>query len=85
MSDLCPDIEPDSDSSDYGSSDEVIKYQENTDYNEQEEVILVPLSNPRRLRRGDKKALQLLKSDIENSNDKLFFIKHRTTGSEQAK
>ena len=32
-----------------------------------------------------KRATQLLKIDIENSNKKIFFIKHRDTGSEQAK
>ena len=32
-----------------------------------------------------KRATQLLKIDIETSNKKLFFIKHRDTGSEQAK
>ena len=85
VSDLWPDIEPDNDSSDDGSSDEVRKYQDNPDYQEQEEVMSVPRRNPRILRQGNKREIQLLKSNIKNSNDKLFFVKHRTTGSEQAK
>ena len=64
MYDLCPDIEPDSESSDDGSSDEVSKYQEIPDDQEQEEVIPVPRRNPRILRQGYKRSLQLLKSDI---------------------
>ena len=36
VSDLWPDIKPDSDSSDDGSSDEVSKYQDNPDDQEQE-------------------------------------------------
>ena len=64
MSSLWPDIEPDSDSSDYEESDEGRKYQDKTYYHEQEEVASFPCSNPRRLRQGDKRALQLIKSGI---------------------
>ena len=53
VSDLWPDIDPDSDSSDDGSSDTVRKYQENPDDKEKEEVISVPCRNLRRLIRGD--------------------------------
>ena len=55
--DLLPDIEPDSDSSNYGSSDEGSKDQENPYYQEQEELVLVPRSNPRRIRQVDQRAL----------------------------
>ena len=85
MSDLWPDIDPASDYSDDGSSDEVRKSQDNPDYQEQGEVVSVLRRNPRRFRQGNKRSLQLLKSDIESSNDKLFFINHRATGSAQAK
>ena len=64
MSDLWPDIEPDSYSSDDGSGGEGIKYQENPYVQENEEVILVPLRKPIRLRRGDQIALSQLKSYI---------------------
>ena len=37
------------------------------------------------LERVKKRALQLIKSDIENSNDKLSFINHRATVLAQAK
>ena len=76
LSDLWLDIYTDSDSSDGGSSEELRKYQYNPDYQEQKEVISVPRKNPRRLRQDDKWTLQMLKIDIENSNDKLFFIKN---------
>ena len=85
MSDLWPDIEPDSESINYGSGDYGIKYQDNPDDQEQEEAVLATFRNPRRLILGDKRALQLLKIYIENSNDKIFFIKNRSTGSAQAK
>ena len=45
-----------------------MKDQENPDDQKQEEVVPVPLINLRILRQGEKWALQLLKSDIENSN-----------------
>ena len=64
MSGLCPDIDPDSDSTYDGSSDEVSKDQENLDDQEQEEVVSVPCGNPRRIRRVDKSSLQRHKSDI---------------------
>ena len=82
---LWPYIEPDIESCDYGSIYELSKYQENPDSQEEEEVVSVPRRNPRRLRWGNKKAMQLLKNYIENSNDNLFFVKHITTGSAQAK
>ena len=85
VSDLWPEIEPNSDSRDDGASDEGGKYQENPDDQEQEEAVLATFRNPRRLILGDKRALQLLKIYIENSNDKIFFIKNRSTGSAQAK
>ena len=65
VSDLWTDIEPDGDSSNNGSSYEGSKYQENPNYQEQEEVVLVPRRNPRRTRQGDKRALIQIKSDIE--------------------
>ena len=63
---LWPDIEPGSDSSNDGSNDEVSKYQENHYDQEKEEVISVLRRNPKRLIRGGKMALQLIRSDIEN-------------------
>ena len=82
---LWPDIEPDIDSN-YGESrNEVIKDQDNLEVQEQEEVVLVPCRNPRRLRRLDQRSLRKLKSEIESSKDKLFFIKHMATGSPQTK
>ena len=81
VSDLWPDIEPASDSSDYGSSDEGRKDQYNPDGQEQEEVELVTHRNPRRLIGGDQIALSQLKSYIERSKYKLFFINHRSAGS----
>ena len=53
MSDLWPDIDPDSDSINDESSDKGSKYQENSDYQEHEEVVLFPHRNPRRLRGGN--------------------------------
>ena len=41
--------------------------------------------NPRRLRWGNQRALQLIKSNIEKPKDNLFFVKQRATGSAQAK
>ena len=46
VSDSWLDIEPDSDSRDDGSSDEVSKYQDNPDDQEQEKVVLFPRRNP---------------------------------------
>ena len=57
MSDLLPYIEPGGDSSNDGSNDEGIKDQYNPDYQGQEEVFLVPRRNPRRLKRGDQRAV----------------------------
>ena len=54
VSALCPDIERDSNSSDYGSIDGVSKDQKNPGDHKQEEVVPVPLRNPSRLRQGDK-------------------------------
>ena len=85
MSDLWPDIDPDSDSSNYGSWYEGIKYQDNPENQEQEKVLLFPHMNPRSLIQGDQRALNQLKSDIERSKDKLFFIKHIDAGSIHAK
>ena len=85
MSDLWTDIEPDGDSSYNESSYEGRKYQENLDYQEQEEVVLVPRRNPRRVRRDDQRAFIQLKSDIERSKYKLFFIKHMYEGLTQSK
>ena len=85
MSDLWTDIELDSESSDDRPSDELIKKQENTDDQEQDEVVSVPQRNPRRLIRGDQRALRLIKGDIEKSKDTIFFIKHRSTESVQSK
>ena len=85
VSDLCPYIEPNSDSIDDGSSDEGSKYQDNPYDHKQEEVVSVTRRNPRRLRRGDQRSLKLLKTDIEKSKDKLFFIKHRDVVSSQVK
>ena len=61
---LWPYIDPDIESSDDGASDEGIKEQENPYNQEQEEVVLVPRRNPRRLRRGDQISLSQIKSDI---------------------
>ena len=85
VSDLWPDIYPDSDSSNDRSSDEGIKDQDNPNYQEQEELVLVPHRNSRRLRRGDQRSLIQLKIYIERSKDKLFFIKHMSAGSTHTK
>ena len=53
VSDLCPYIAIDSYSINDGSSDEGRKYRDNSDYQEQEEVVSVPHMNPRRLRQDD--------------------------------
>ena len=50
VSGLLPDIESEIDFIDGGSSNEGVKYQENLEDKEQEEVLLVPCRNPRRLR-----------------------------------
>ena len=85
MSDLWPDIEPDSDSSGGGSSNEGSKEQDNPEDQEQEELILYSHRNPRRLIRGGQRELRQTKSEIESSKDKLFFIKHISAGSTQDK
>ena len=69
---LCPDIDPDSDSSDDGSRDKRSKYQENLGVLKQEEVVFVPHSNPRRLREGYQRELQLIKSYIKNQRISSF-------------
>ena len=61
---LWTDIEPDSDSINYGSCDELSKYQENSDNRLYEELLLVPRRNPRRIIRGDQRALSQIKIDI---------------------
>ena len=50
VTDLWTDVDPGINYSNGGSSDEVIKYQENHDDQEQEKVVSAPLNNPRRLR-----------------------------------
>ena len=60
VSDLWPDMYPDSDYNYYESSDEGRKYQENPDDQEQEEVVLVPRGNPINLRQSDQRALRHL-------------------------
>ena len=72
MSDLCPDIEPDSDSSNDGSINEGGKDQEKPEYQEQKEAVLVPCRNPRRIRRGEQRSLIQIKSDSEISKDVPF-------------
>ena len=57
MSDLWTYIDPDIDYSNYGPIDEGKKYQENPDYKEQEEVVLVPCRIPRWIRQGDQREL----------------------------
>ena len=76
MYDLWLDIEPTSDHSVDGSSDKGIKDQDNLDDNEQK-VVLAPCNNPRRIIRGDQRALRHIKSKIKSSNYKLFFINNR--------
>ena len=76
VSNLCQDIDPVSDSSNYGSSDEGSKEQENPYCQEQEELVLIPRRNPRSLRRGYQRSLIQNKIDIEISKDKIFFIEH---------
>ena len=61
MSDLWPDIEPDSDSSDYGSRYEGIKNQDDLDDQEQE-VVSYKHRNTRSIIRGGQRSLRNLKS-----------------------
>ena len=82
---LWPYIEPDSDSSDCVSSNEGSKDKSKSDYQEQKEVVLFPHRNPRKLKQDDQRSLSQLKSNIERSNDKLFFIKHMSTGLTHSK
>ena len=84
-SDLWPYIDTDSNSSNYGSDDEGIKDQENPYYQEQKEAVFFPSRNPRITRQGNQRALIKLKSDIEISKDKLFFIKHMSDGPTRTK
>ena len=84
VSDLGPDIEPDSHSSVDGLSYQGIKYQKNLD-NQEHEVTPDTRSNPIWIIRGDQRALRQLKIEIESSKDKLFFTKHIYVGSTQAK
>ena len=83
MSDLWTDIELDSDSSYDGSRYEGIKYQENPEDQEKEEVVSVPRRTPMRLILGDQRSLRHLKSEIEKSKDKIIFIKNIAAGSTQ--
>ena len=53
VSDLCPDIEPDSDSSNYEPRDEERKDQETLYYQDQKVFVLIPCRNPRSLRQDD--------------------------------
>ena len=62
MSNLWPDIYPDSESINYGSGDYGIKYQDNPDDQEQEEAVLVTRRKSSRLRLGDQTALRQIKS-----------------------
>ena len=64
VSDLCPDVYPDSDYSDYGSSEKLSKYHGNPDDQEQEEVVSVTCRNPRSIRRCDQRTISHLKSEI---------------------
>ena len=72
MSDLWPDIEPDSESSVDRSSDKRRKYQEDLDDQEKEEVVSSTLSNPRSIRKGDQRELRNLKCEIKISKDNIF-------------
>ena len=85
MSDLWPDIAPNSDSSNDGSSDYGRKYQENPDDQEQEEVVLFTHRKPRRLIQVDQRALRQIKSEIKSSKDKLFLIKNTAAGPTKSK
>ena len=73
MSDLWPDIEPVSDSSDDGSINEGSKDQENPDDQKHKKVVSITYMNLMSLRRGNQRALRLIKINIEKSKDKLFF------------
>ena len=55
VSDLCSDVDPDSDSSGEGSSDKGFKNQGNLEEQKQEELVRVTCRNPRRLRWGDQR------------------------------
>ena len=59
VSDLWPDIEPDSDSSDCVSSNEGSKDKSKSDYQEQKEVVLFPHRNPRNLKQDDQRSFKL--------------------------
>ena len=72
MSDLWPDIEPDSESSVDRSSDKGRKYQEDLDDQEKEEVVSSTLRNPRSIRKGDQRELRNLKCEIKISKDNIF-------------
>ena len=74
MSDIWIDIEPDSNSINDESSDEGRKDQQNSDYQEQEEVVLVPHRNSGRIRRVDQISFIHIYSDIERSKDKMFSL-----------
>ena len=80
MSDLWTYIESDGDSSDDGLSDEGITDQENPDDQEQEGVLPIPRSNPRRIIWGEQRSLIQIKSLIESSKDKISLIKHISSG-----
>ena len=48
-------------------------------------MLLVPRRKPRRIRGGNQREFIQIKSYIEGSKDKHFFIKHRSAGSTQIK
>ena len=75
VSDLWPDIYPDSDSRYYVFSDKGSKYQENQYDQEQYEVLLVPHKNPRRLRKGDQIALIQLKVILKDQRISYFSLR----------
>ena len=60
MSGLWPEMEPDSEYSDDGLTDEGRKDQDNLYYQEQEEVVVFPHTKPRTLIRSDQRELSHL-------------------------
>ena len=68
-------------------SDKISKYQGDLEDQEQEEVVLVPSKNPRRLIWGDQRSLIHHKSDIERSRTSSFSFstflqgQHRLNGT----
>ena len=76
MSYLWPYLEPYSGSSYSGSSDERSKDKDNLDDQEQEGLVLSTRMKTRRIIQGGQRDLINFKCDIEQSKDKLFFIKY---------